>query len=264
MSVQFDSSRSRWVVRWYDAGRQRSRRFRHEQAARAFEADRQQQKLAQRDTAATALVDEVKRLRARVDNVERRLAPDARSCGVYPYATRAGVRWRIAVTQPDGTVTTRRGFRTHDAARLAHHRLTRTSPSESGISFSRFWRDWLVAKRPYLTDGALEDLDTHGRKPILPHLAHLPIATLSERHIRDWLAAMTEQHEAGAISAKTIHNTRAALSTRSPTPPALCPGSQPRGKPLSRPRRVRRVPLPTVLVVIHGVAPLRRRPWKRP
>ena len=26
MSVQFDSSRSRWVVRWYDAGRRRSRR----------------------------------------------------------------------------------------------------------------------------------------------------------------------------------------------------------------------------------------------
>jgi hypothetical protein len=40
MSVQFDASRSRWVVRWYDAGRQRSRRFQDEQAARAFEADR--------------------------------------------------------------------------------------------------------------------------------------------------------------------------------------------------------------------------------
>jgi DNA-binding GntR family transcriptional regulator len=27
MSVQFDSSRSRWVVSWYDGGRQRCRRF---------------------------------------------------------------------------------------------------------------------------------------------------------------------------------------------------------------------------------------------
>jgi integrase len=213
MSVQFDSSRSRWVVRWYDAGHQRSRRFQDEQAARAFEADRLQEQLAQRETATTALAEEVKRLRARVDDVERRLPTDARSSGVYPYATRDGVRWRIAVTRPDGTLTTRRGFRTHDAARLAHDRLTRTSPTESDMSFGRFWREWLAAKQPYLTEGALEDLDAHGRKRLLPHLAHLPIATLSEWHIRDWLVAITEHQDAGAVSVKTINNARAALSS---------------------------------------------------
>jgi hypothetical protein len=90
------------VVRWYDAGRQRSRRFEDEQAARAFDADRVQAKKTQRETAATGLANEVARLRARVDGVERRLPTDAQSNGVYPYATRDGVRWRIAVTRPDG------------------------------------------------------------------------------------------------------------------------------------------------------------------
>jgi hypothetical protein len=37
MSVQFDSSRNRWVVRWYDAERQRTQRFAEETAARAFD-----------------------------------------------------------------------------------------------------------------------------------------------------------------------------------------------------------------------------------
>ena len=44
MSVQFDSSRNRWVVRWYEAGRQRTRRFDHEGAARDFDAERREAK----------------------------------------------------------------------------------------------------------------------------------------------------------------------------------------------------------------------------
>jgi integrase len=148
-----------------------------------------------------------------VDEVERQLPPDPRSTGVYPYATRDGVRWRIAVTRPDGTVTTRRGFTTHSAACQARDRLAHTPPADADLSFGRFWRDWIAAKRPYLTDGALEDLDAHGRKRLLPHLAQVPIGALSEQHIRDWLAAMTEQHDAGAVSAKTINNARAALSS---------------------------------------------------
>jgi len=39
MSVQFDSSRNRWVVRWYEADRQRSRRFADQRAAHAFDAE---------------------------------------------------------------------------------------------------------------------------------------------------------------------------------------------------------------------------------
>jgi hypothetical protein len=47
MSVQFDSNCNRWVVRWYEAGRQRSRRFADQHAARAFDA---KQRAAKTDT----------------------------------------------------------------------------------------------------------------------------------------------------------------------------------------------------------------------
>jgi hypothetical protein len=213
MSVQFDSSRSRWVVRWSDGGRQRCRRFADEQAARAFDAERAQEQTARREAAALALADDVKQLRRRLDDVERPLPVDAQSSGISPYATRDGVCWRVAVSRPDGTTTTRRGFTTHAAARVARDRLARTDPPGRDTSFGRLWRDWLNAKQPYLTQGAFEDLEAHGRKRLLPHLAQLPIGALSERHIRDWLTAMTEHRQAGTLSTKTINNARAALSS---------------------------------------------------
>lgn len=43
MSVQFDSNRNRWVVRWYEGERQRSRRFGDERAARDFDAEQRRE-----------------------------------------------------------------------------------------------------------------------------------------------------------------------------------------------------------------------------
>ena len=160
-----------------------------------------------------ALAGELAQLRARVEILEQQVPDDVRSSGVSAYATRQGVRWRVAVPQPDGSVTTRRGYRTHEAACQARDCLTHLACPGGQASCSRFWRAWLAGKRAYLTVGALEDLETHGRKRLLPHLAHLPLGDITERHVRDWLNAMTEQHQAGAISAKTIDNARAALSS---------------------------------------------------
>jgi hypothetical protein len=212
MSVQFDSSRNRWVVRWYEAARQRSRRFADASSARAFDAEQRAAKTAARQKSEAALADELAQLRTRVETLEQQLPDDARSSGVSAYATRQGVRWRVAVPQPNGNVTTRRGYRTREAACQARDRLTDLASPGAQVSFARFWRAWLAEKRPYLTDGALEDLETHGRKRLLPHLAHLPVGEITERHVRDWLNEMTAQHEAGAIAAKTINNARAALS----------------------------------------------------
>ena len=112
-----------------------------------------------------------------------------------------------------GRVTTRRGYRTHEAACRARDRLTHASATGADASFACFWRRWLADKQPYLTEGSLEDLETHGRKRLLPHLAHVPVGAISEQHIRDWMARMIEQQRSGAISAKTINNARAALSS---------------------------------------------------
>ena len=112
MSVQFDSSRSRWVVRWSDAGRQRTRRFAHEGAARGFDAQRREAKLAAREAYAAELAGELAQLRARVQTLEEQLPADAQATGVYSYATRQGVRWRVGgqSTRPDG----------HDTSRISH------------------------------------------------------------------------------------------------------------------------------------------------
>ena len=77
MSVQFDSSRNRWVVRWYEAGHQRSRRFAHEAPAHAFDAERHEARAAARDATAARLAGELARLRARVETIEDQLPVDA-------------------------------------------------------------------------------------------------------------------------------------------------------------------------------------------
>jgi hypothetical protein len=119
MSVQFDSNRQRWVVRWYDAGRQRTRRFAEEPAARVFDEQQRAANAAARDAGSVALAGELGRLVERVETIEQRLPADARTRGVTAYATRQRVRWRVAVPRADGRVTTRRGYETHAAARAA-------------------------------------------------------------------------------------------------------------------------------------------------
>ena len=49
------------------------------------------------------------------------------------------------------------------------------------VSFAHYWRRWLADKQPDLTVGALEDLEVHGRKRLLPHLGHLAIGEIHER-----------------------------------------------------------------------------------
>jgi hypothetical protein len=213
MSVQFDSSRNRWVVRWYDGGRQRSRRFHDEQAARHFNADRVAAKTAARDATTAIVAMELAQVRARVDKVERQWPADARTTGVFPYPTRAGVRWRIAVTREDGTASTRRGYATHEAACHVRDRLASADRAAAGVSFARFWRRWLADERSYLTAGAVEDLDAHGRKRLLPCLAHRAVGNLTEHDVREWMARMRADRDRRAVSAKTINNARAALSS---------------------------------------------------
>ena len=95
MSVQFDPSRKRWVVRWYEAGRQRSRRFQDAPAARRFDAERAHARAAARDATTAIVARELMLLRARFDEIERQLPDDARTTGVYPYVSAPGENWTI-------------------------------------------------------------------------------------------------------------------------------------------------------------------------
>jgi len=121
MSVQFDSSRNRWVVRWYEAGRQRSRRFAQEAPARAFDAERHEAKAAARDATVARLPASARASARAWKSIENQLPADARDTGVYSYVTKQRVRWRIAVMQPAGTVTARRGGDIARRRRPAEH-----------------------------------------------------------------------------------------------------------------------------------------------
>ena len=93
--------RGGWETRWRDAsGRDRSKRFKSEEAARAY--------------------DDVVR---EVSSNARRSETARSESGVYSYSTRDGVRWRIVVRRSDGSQTSKRGFMSQRTAADARRRL---------------------------------------------------------------------------------------------------------------------------------------------
>src|SRR5918995_784761 len=99
MSVQYDHSRRRYVVRWFKGGKRRVRRFVDEAEARVFAASVYPP--GGRDVAS-----DVKR-----------------GDGVYVYETKDGPRYRFFFRQADGTMSTRRGFTSRRAATTERRRL---------------------------------------------------------------------------------------------------------------------------------------------
>ena len=194
MSVHYEASRNRYVVRWREGGRNRSRRFPTIEAAEAFDE-------ALRGTPTAAAIP---------------VEPVARGDGIYAYGTIAGVRFRFVFRQSDGTLSSRRGFTSRRAAATARRRLVesidRGEVKVARETFGVFWARLLQERRPYLTAGSFVDFQTHGRKRLLPALGDVPLAGMDEDRVRGWLAAMAERVEAGEISAKTVNNARTCLS----------------------------------------------------
>ena len=91
MSIDYEPARGRYHVRWRDAGRQKSRRFKTEDEAQAF---------------ASSLAPQIL-LRTAGPVIAPPSAP--MGDGIYPYETAAGQRWRFVFRQSDGSLTTRRG-----------------------------------------------------------------------------------------------------------------------------------------------------------
>jgi integrase len=193
MSVHYDRTRERWVVRWREAGRQRARRFASEAEARSFDA-------------------RVSPARATPSPAE----PAQDGAGVYMYETAEGQRWRFVFRLSDGRMTSRRGFTSRAAALAARavavEEVRRGDVRATRDTFGQFWARVPEAKRPYVTAGTLQDYTTHGNKRLLPWFGALKLAAVDEDRIRDWLAQMTELVADGEVSAKTINNARTCLS----------------------------------------------------
>jgi integrase len=186
MSVQFDPLRERYVVRWYEDGRHRTRRFIDRDDATTFERS-----VTDRDTGASG-------------------------DGVYRYRTRTAILWRFVFRRADGRLSSRRGFPTRAAAVAARQALLETIRHSDGSQeperFDAFFQRLLSEKRAYLTAGAFEDLAAHGRKRLVPYFGDHDLAWIDEQSVRDWLGLMQADVRRGRLSAKTVNNARTWLT----------------------------------------------------
>jgi integrase len=193
MSVHYEASRDGWVVRWREDGRNRSRRFGSRDEAEEFWDSRR----------GGAAMPSRPRVAARGD-------------GIYAYETSAGTRYRFVFWQSDGSQSNRRGFTSRREASGARRRLIesieRGEVKVARETFGRFWTRFLDERRAYLTKGSIADLESQGRKRLLPAFGATPLARVDEAAVRRWMAEMIKHVEGGDISPKTINNARTCLS----------------------------------------------------
>jgi integrase len=213
MSIRFDPDRGKFVVRWWDDGKRRCRRFDSESDAMAFEAVLGG--LPSQGTQGPEVDLATRALEARIAKLEAR-RPDGTRGGVYAYATTEGIRWRFVFRQSDGTLSSRRGFTSRKAAATARRKLVesidRGEVKVTRQTFGSFWDGFVAERRPYMTPGSHRDLIVHGRKRIVPFFGDDPLAKIDEERVREWLATMIEVVEADEIAPKTVNNARTCLS----------------------------------------------------
>ena len=212
MGVHYDATRRKYVVRWQDDGRRRSRRFGSEAEAVAFA-----ESVVTRSPGRPSSIGFTPAPEAVVVASARLAEQRARARdGIYAYETTAGTRWRFVFRQSDGKASTRRGFTSRAAAATARRRLVESiSRGEVKVAretFGAFWARMLEQRRPYLTTGSFADFEAHGRTRLLPTFATVPLTRIDEDLVRAWLATMAGLVDAGDIAAKTINNARTCLS----------------------------------------------------
>lgn len=193
MSVRFD--RGGWEVRWLDgSGRKRAKRFKDEQAARAFDE----------------ALGEVSPADRRSDT-----ATHGSQGSVYPYRTSQGTRWRYVARRSDGKQTSKRGFTSPRAAREACRRLVeqidRGEVRHTKQTFGSWWDGWLRHRKPYLEPNSWRAYEVDGRKRLVPAFGEVRLDKLDVEQVRTWMDEQAEAVEAGEIAAKTINNTLGTL-----------------------------------------------------
>jgi len=184
-----------WEVRWRDsAGRQRSKRFRSEEAAREFDGSLHEHRLDERS---------------------RQTTRHGQSGGVYPYTTAAGTMWRFVARRTDGMQTSKRGFASEKAARDARRRLIerqeRGEVRDTKETFAAYWERWLARRKPYLQTGTWQAYERDGRLRLLPSLGPLRLGAIDVDQLRGLMDEWVETMEHGALAPKTVNNTIGTL-----------------------------------------------------
>lgn len=191
--MSYSYAKGGWEVRWRDsAGRQRSRRFRGEEAAKAFNESIHDQ-----------------------ERTERSKGKHGSSGGVYPYETASGTKWRYVIRRSDGSLTSKRGFPSETTARTARRRLTEQQERGEVVhtkeTFGAFFPRWLERRKPHLEAGTWSAYERDGRLRLLPALESVPLGKLNAERINEMMDQWVEAMEADEIAAKTINNTLVTL-----------------------------------------------------
>lgn len=184
----------RYEVRWRDSsGRHRSKRFRDEDGARAFDDSIHDHDAAERS----------------------KTTRHGQSGGVYPYETSTGTKWRYVTRRSDRSITSKRGFSSESAARTARREITERKERGEVVhtkqTFDSWWDTWLRQRKPYLEPNAWRAYEVDGRKRLLPAFQSIRLDKLDTGIVRAWMAEQAEVVEAGKIAAKTINNTLGTL-----------------------------------------------------
>ena len=218
--MRYDPERRKYVVRWREKGRQRVKRVDSPEEAEAFEGT-----LHSTRVATDAPSPDIAALAARVAELEAQLVATAEQTnapgdGVFPYETKPGTRYGFKFRQSDGSSSTRRGYTSRTAARKAKRKLEesihRGEIKVARESFETFWSRLLAERKPYLTKGGYQDMETHGRLRLLPFLGPKRLSAFDEDLVRWWMAEMVKLVQSddpkNRLAPKTVNNSRTWLS----------------------------------------------------
>ena len=128
-------------------------------------------------------------------------SPGASGDGVYAYSTNAGVRYRFVFRQSDGTLSSRRGFRSRQAAAAARRNVVasvdRREITVCREDFADFWDRFVADKRPYLTPGS-QDVQI----PVANQAPDGPLAMISTSNTWNGLTRPYEGMRRGELEAR--------------------------------------------------------------
>lgn len=78
-------------------------------------------------------------------------------------------------------------------------------------TFGAYWERWLARRRPYLETGTWSGYEIAGRKRLAPAFGSRSLGELSVDEIREFVAELAEEIEAGELAAKTVNNALGTL-----------------------------------------------------
>jgi integrase len=101
--------------------------------------------------------------------------------------------------------------RARDARRRLIEQVERGEVRHTKETFAGYWERWLEQRRPYLEAGTWTGYEIAGRKRLVPAFGARTLGELSVDDVREFVAELAEEVEAGELAAKTVNNALGTL-----------------------------------------------------